>query len=102
MVFTDSKKISSLYLLTYIFRICAGENVQKLEKSDFDQNPIMAEMFFPNQTYVKEGDVIKNPKLAHTLELLNQHDYVFYHKDGTIGNELIEELNENVGFKFLK
>lgn len=72
-----------------------AQNLEKLEKVDFDDNPLMAEMYLSkNGTLVKEGDVIRNPSLADALEKLNRHDYVFYN-NGALGQDLVTELTQN-------
>lgn len=61
--------------------------------NNIKDNQYMSAIFlYPNGTLVKEGDIIKNPKLADTLEMLNKKEHVFYHNDGEIGIDLIQEL----------
>lgn len=69
-----------------------------MNAADFVNNPEMTEVYMhPNGTVKGEGDLIKNPYLANTLELLSRYEYVFYHEDGKIGRELVKELtDENV------
>ena len=50
-------------------------------------------MFLINGTVVKEGDIITNPDLADTIELLTKKSNVFY-EDGEIGSDMVQELND--------
>lgn len=68
---------------------------------DIKNNPQMAKVYLKaNESLVVEGDTIKNPDLADTIELLAKKENIFY-EDGDLGNNLVKELNDNVN-KFLE
>ena len=54
---------------------------------------------YSNGSLINEGDVIKNIRLADTLEMFMKQDESFY-KGGSLGNDLVEQLeDDNVMFK---
>ena len=56
----------------------------------------MSDIFLnQNNELVVEGDLIKNTRLAATLEALVKKDNIIYSEDD-IARELVNELNEDV------
>jgi len=64
--------------------------------SDIKANEYMSDIFLnQNNELVVEGDLIKNTRLAATLEALVKKDNIIYSEDD-IARELVNELNEDV------
>lgn len=54
----------------------------------------LSELFVkPDNTLVKEGDLLKNPKLAKTFRRIAADPFTFY--NGTLAEDIIEDLREH-------
>lgn len=47
----------------------------------------------PDNTLVKEGDVLKDPKLAKTFRRIADDPFTFY--NGTLAEDIIKDLREH-------
>lgn len=77
-----------------LFSIKKASNLKKLNlENDIKSSPRLAEIFLnSNGSLVQEGEIIKNLKLADTLELLTKQEDALY--DGDLGSHLVNELDD--------
>jgi gamma-glutamyltranspeptidase len=86
----------AIELAKYGFKVSKllAEHLQKLDLQIIQGDLIMSSMYLDSHgNLVKEGDIIKNLALASTLESLT-HDQDIFYKDGSIGSDFVNELEE--------
>eukprot|EP00040_Diaphanoeca_grandis_P044861 m.13890 g.13890 ORF g.13890 m.13890 type:complete len:650 (-) comp9901_c0_seq1:141-2090(-) len=73
----------------------ANANAIQSNIANIRNSSIMSETFLPNGVALKEGDTIKRPLLAATLELIARSDSVEPFYSGEIAQGIVDEVNDN-------
>eukprot|EP00794_Sanderia_malayensis_P007868 gene7868-8718_t len=72
------------------------------KKNDFiDSNLGLRELFKPNGFLLRQGDVLRRPKLAHTYERLAEHGGDIFYK-GSMAQQIVKDVREAGGIISLK
>lgn len=72
------------------------------KKNDFiDSNLGLRELFKPNGFLLRQGDVLRRPKLANTYEQLAEHGADLFYK-GAIAQQIVKDIREAGGTLSLK
>jgi gamma-glutamyltranspeptidase / glutathione hydrolase / leukotriene-C4 hydrolase len=60
-------------------------------------DPEMASVFAPNGSLLREGDIVKMPKLSRTLELIAQNGSFAMYGGGPLTQTMVKEINAQGG-----